>query len=62
MSENESAFTLNYSFTAKEIKLLAKFLRKNETELPHGLENFAKTLENSVYDCMTLEEVKEFYS
>ena len=62
MNNPDDEFTLNYSFTKKEIGILAKFLRQKETELPRGLENFAKTIENSVYDCMTLEEVKKFYS
>lgn len=63
MTENDSeSFKLTYSFTAKEIGLLARFLRTKETELPRGLEKFSKTLEDSVYDCLTLEEVQKFYS
>lgn len=61
MTEKKTA-KLTYSFTAKEIGLLAKFLRQKETELPRGLENFSKTIENSVYDSLTLDEVKRFYS
>ena len=53
---------LTYSFTAKEIGLLARFLREKETELPQGLESFSKAIENSVYDSLTLDEVKRFYS
>lgn len=58
----EKQVKLTYSFSAKEIGLLAKFLREKETEIPHGLENFAKSIENSVYDSLTLDEVKRFYS
>lgn len=58
----ENQVKLTYSFSAKEIELLAKFLREKETEIPHGLENFAKSIENSVYDSLTLDEVKRFYS
>ncbi len=58
----ENQVKLTYSFSAKEIGLLAKFLREKETEIPHGLENFAKSIENSVYDSLTLDEVKRFYS
>lgn len=58
----ENQIKLTYSFSAKEIGLLAKFLREKETEIPHGLENFAKSIENSVYDSLTLDEVKRFYS
>lgn len=58
----ENQVKLTYSFSAKEIGLLAKFLREKETEIPHGLENFAKSIENSLYDSLTLDEVKRFYS
>lgn len=58
----ENQVKLTYSFSAKEIGLLAKFLREKEIEIPHGLENFAKSIENSVYDSLTLDEVKRFYS
>lgn len=59
---NEETFSLSYNFTSKEIALLAKFLRKNEKDLPEGLEHFSKALEDSVYNCLSIEEVKNFYS
>ena len=58
----DNQIKLTYSFSAKEIGLLARFLREKETEIPQGLENFAKSIENSVYDSLTLDEVKRFYS
>lgn len=60
--DNEDTFSLSYNFTAKEIAILAKFLRKKQSELPNGLENFTKALEDSVYNCLSIEEVKNFYS
>ena len=55
-------FKLTYSFTSKEIAVLAKYLRDNQSNLPEGLERFYKALEDSVYTCLSLEEVRNFYS
>jgi len=60
--DSQNSCSLNYSFSPKEIALLAKFFREKETELPKGLENFHKALENSIYECLSIEEVKRFYS
>jgi len=59
---NEDIDALDYSFSKKELFLLAKFLRTKQEELPEGLEIFYKTLEDSIYNVMSLEEVKRFYS
>lgn len=55
-------FELTYNFTPEEIRILSKFLRSKEAELPKGLGNFTRALENSVYECLSLEEIKEFFS
>lgn len=60
--DNEDIDILDYTFTKKEVFVLAKFLRTKQEELPEGLEQFYKTLEDSIYNCMSLEEVKRFYS
>ncbi len=60
--DNEDITTLEYSFSKKELFLLARYLRTKQEELPEGLEIFYKTLEDSIYNCMSLEEVKRFYS
>lgn len=60
--KNEDNSVLEYDFTKKEVLLLAKFLRKNEEKMPAGLESFYHVLEDSIYDTLTLEEVKQFYS
>ena len=59
---NEDITILDYSFSKKELFLLAKYLRTKQEELPEGLELFYKTLEDSIYNCLSLEEVKRFYS
>lgn len=60
--KNEDSSVLEYNFTKKEVFLLAKFLRKNEEKMPAGLESFYHILEDSIYNILTLEEVKQFYS
>ena len=60
--DNEDITILEYSFSKKELFLLARYLRTKQEELPEGLELFYKTLEDSIYNCMSLEEVKRFYS
>lgn len=60
--DNEDITILDYSFSKKEVFVLAKFLRQKQEELPEGLELLYKTLEDSIYNCMSLEEVKKFYS
>ena len=59
---NEDITILDYSFSKKELFLLAKYLRTKQEELPEGLELFYKTLEDSIYNCLSLEEVNRFYS
>ena len=60
--DNGDINVLDYSFSKKELFLLAKFLRKKQEELPEGLEIFYKTLEDTIYNTLSLEEVKNFYS
>ena len=60
--DNEDINVLDYSFSKIEVFLLAKFLRQKQEELPEGLEIFYKTLEDTIYNSLSLEEVKRFYS
>ncbi len=60
--DNPDITILDYSFSKNELFQLAKYLRTKQEELPEGLELFYKTLEDSIYNCMSLEEVKRFYS
>lgn len=59
---NEDVDALEYTFSKKELFLLAKFLRTKQEEMPEGLEIFYKTLEDSIYNVLSLDEVKRFYS
>ena len=59
---NEDISVLEYNFSKKELFLLAKFLRQNEEKLPDGLESFYHVLEDSIYNTLSLDEVKRFYS
>ena len=60
--DNEDITVLEYDFSKKELFILAKYLRQKQEELPQGLETFCKTLEDSIYNSMSIEEVKRFYS
>ena len=60
--DNEDVSVLDYSFSKKELFLLAKFLRNKQEEVPAGLDTFCRTLEDSIYNSLSLEEVKRFYS
>lgn len=62
MKNTESDFKLSYNFTSDEISLLARFLRDNLERMPKGLEAFYKSLEDSVYNSLSLEEARLFYS
>ncbi|MCQ2589220.1 MAG: hypothetical protein MJ179_02240 [Treponema sp.] len=53
---------LDYNFSNEEITLLAKFLRDRQNDLPEGLERFYATLENAIYNSLSLEEAKKLYS
>lgn len=61
-NKKPETFKLTYNFSSREIALLAKFLRNNQDKIPEGLENFCKSLEDSVYNSLSLEEARLFYS
>lgn len=61
-NESKKQLKLSYDFTSDEISLLARFLRDHQEELPHGLEGFNKSLEDAVYNTLSLEEARLFYS
>lgn len=61
-SKNKELYFLTYSFTSEEVCLLAKFLRDKQKDLPAGLDNFNMSLERAIYNNLTIEEAKRFYS
>ena len=54
--------TLTYTFNPREIKILARYFRAHQDAIPQGLEDFANTLERTVYNTMTIHETELFYS
>lgn len=65
MSEDNSKLpgvSLDYHFNEREIKLLAKFFRKHQSEIPDGLLDFSMKIERSVYSTMSIEEAEVFFS
>lgn len=60
--KNDKNITLSYNFTSNEIEILAKYFRDNQNTLPKGIERFYNALEKSIYNSMSLEEVRKFYS
>ena len=59
---NESDLSLSYNFSPEEVKLMAKFLRKNQESLPDGLYKFLSAVDRAIYDSLPMKEVANFYS
>lgn len=51
-----------YDFTSDEVKLLTLFMRAHEEELPVGLEDFFSSIENYIYNSMTIDEAEKFFN
>ncbi|WP_296330372.1 hypothetical protein [uncultured Treponema sp.] len=66
MTENESnmgaSLSMDYHFSEREIRQLARFLRNNQETLPDELINFATKIERAIYNSMTIDEAEAFYS
>ncbi|MBQ7538028.1 MAG: hypothetical protein IJT42_03595 [Treponema sp.] len=66
MTENESnkgaSLSMDYHFSEREIRQLARFLRNNQESLPDELINFATKIERAIYNSMTIDEAEAFYS
>lgn len=54
--------SLDYHFSADEIRLLARFFRNNQESLPDGLVDFAMKVERVIYNSMSIDEAEAFYS
>lgn len=54
--------SLSYDFSPSEIASLALFFRKNQDILPEELNNFSIILEKKIYETLSIEEIKRFYS
>ena len=53
---------MDYHFSEREIRQLARFLRNNQESLPDELINFATKIERAIYNSMTIDEAEAFYS
>lgn len=62
MSDDFQNLALTYTFTPREIKILARYFRAHQDNIPLGLEDFAAALERTVYDTMSIVDAEQFYS
>lgn len=53
--------TTQYAFSDKQLRSLARLLRKNESGLDPELDGFLSFLENHIYHSMTIEEAEAFF-
>ncbi len=58
-AETRSKF--DYNFSEDEIKLLARFFRKNQFDIPSGLEKFSREIELFLYNSSSIEEVENLF-
>ena len=57
-----NTLSFSYHFSPRETSHLAHFLRKHQAELPDALLDFLKTVENVIYNSMSITEAEKFYS
>ena len=53
---------LTYDFSKRELRILARMLRKHQDKIPEGLEDFASAVERAIYNSMSIDEAEAFYS
>ena len=53
---------LTYHFSKQELRILARFIRQHQTQIPEGLEDFAAAVEKAMYNSMSVDEAEVFYS
>lgn len=62
IKQEKPQFSLSYDFNSKEIIALAKLLRDKQESLPNELNYFYQAVEKSIYNSLSIDEVREFYS
>lgn len=60
--DSAKGISMDYHFDEKQIKLLAKFFRKYQKNIPSELIDFSMKLEKSVYNIMSIAEAEVFFS
>lgn len=61
-AEGQKTVSLDYHFTEREIRILAKFFRNHQAQIPAGLVDFSMQIEKTIYSSMSVEEAEIFYS
>lgn len=59
---NEPPVCLDYHFNERELRVLARFLRKNQEKIPDELLDFSTSVEKVMYNSMTIDEAEAFFS
>lgn len=54
--------SLDYHFNERQIKQMAHFFRKHQSEIPDALIDFSMKIERMVYSTMSIEEAEVFFS
>ncbi|MBQ0052755.1 MAG: hypothetical protein KBT11_11950 [Treponema sp.] len=57
-----SSSFLDYGFSEREVRILAKFFRNHQEQIPDGLLDFAMKIERAIYNSMSIEEAEAFFS
>lgn len=58
----ENPVFFDYHFTEREVRVLARFLRKNQEQIPDELLDFSARVERVMYNSMSIDEAEAFYS
>lgn len=53
---------MQYNFSSREIRTLARYFREHQRTIPPELEDFAAALEACIYNTMSIHEAELFYS
>jgi hypothetical protein len=62
LDDSDKSLSLDYHFSSDEIRVLARFFRNNQRNIPAGLEEFAAVVEKVIYNNMSIYEAEKFYS
>lgn len=61
MNDSEKdPLVFTYTFTSQETAILARFIRWQG--LPDGLERFSKTVIDTMYNAMTIDDLEHFFN
>ncbi|WP_294430176.1 hypothetical protein [uncultured Treponema sp.] len=57
-----SSLVLDYHFSEREVRSLARFFRNHQEVIPDALLGFASKIERTIYNSMSIDEAAAFYS